>query len=317
MNSHRTIHYGLRPAKNIERKMLCETFQRLAHFRNLNDYQYIGFGSRYFSDFSLIHKVLGIHNMISLEKDDQNKEWFMFNRPYDCIVPEFKHSNDFLPIHSWKKPVILWLDYDGTLDTTVFADILSFCTKALSGSILVITVNAEAEKVLKNKHSVFDIRLRSLVNRLGEEHVPSNIKAKDINKKNMPRIYRNILHNEICEKLSMRNGGLASENKLYYEQLFNFIYEDGAQMLTVGGIIYTQDQKQLLDKCTFSDFDFVMPKDTAYKIQVPNLTFREIHHLNQHLPLSDNPPAPFIPQKEIKQYAKIYRYFPAFAETEF
>ncbi len=293
--------------------MLCETFQRLAHIRPLQDYQYIGFGSRYFSDFSLVHKTLGISDMISLEKDNQNKDWFMFNRPYDCVSPEFKHSNDFLPSHEWDKPVILWLDYDGKLGAEVFSDVLSFCTKALSGSAIVITINAELERSLATD---VEARLKDLNERVGDSRMPS-ITPKEITRPKLPSIYRKILDNEIQEKLSKRNGVLPPAKKIHYQQLFNFTYEDGAQMLTMGGIIYTDEDKYLLDKCAFSDFGFVMLGKDNYKIQVPNLTFREIHHLNQHLPLSENPPMSFIPEKEIKQYSKIYRYFPAFAETEF
>ncbi len=58
--SYEKIHYGLRPAKNIERKMMCECFWRLSAFHPVHNYRYIGFGSVYFSDFLLFHKVLGI-----------------------------------------------------------------------------------------------------------------------------------------------------------------------------------------------------------------------------------------------------------------
>jgi hypothetical protein len=60
--SYEKINYSLRPAKSIERKMLCDAFRRLSAFGKVENYQYIGFGSTYFSDFSLFHKALGISN---------------------------------------------------------------------------------------------------------------------------------------------------------------------------------------------------------------------------------------------------------------
>ena len=36
------INYIIRPAKNIERKMLCETLQKLSYFNHLDKYAYIG-----------------------------------------------------------------------------------------------------------------------------------------------------------------------------------------------------------------------------------------------------------------------------------
>jgi hypothetical protein len=74
--SYEKINYGLRPAKCIERKMMCEAFRRLSEFGSVESYRYIGFGSTYFSDFSLFHKHLGITNMISMEQDEHNAPRF-------------------------------------------------------------------------------------------------------------------------------------------------------------------------------------------------------------------------------------------------
>lgn len=312
MSSHRAIHYGLRPAKNIERKMIGEALQRLTHFENLHNYRYVGFGSRYFSDFTLIHKTLGIHNMISIEQDGTNQKWFEFNRPFNCVTPIYKHSNSVLPNLDWNMLTILWLDYDGKLDKSVFSDIMSFCSSAVAGSVILVTVNADDA----GKFTTHENRLNEFINDIGESRIPSGIKGKDLNKKNKPIVLRKVVDNEILEKLSIRNGVLPVEQRLTYQQLFNFVYEDGAQMLTVGGILFKDEQNVVLEKCTFSDFEYVKTGEEFYKIEVPNLTFREIHYLNQHLPLVGEPPDSFIPRKEINQYAQIYRYFPTFTEAE-
>ena len=106
------IDYNLRPAKSIERKMLCEAFRRLLSFSDLTEYRYVGFGSTFFSDFSLIHKSLGLTDLISIEKEEKDKRRFRFNRPYKCIKLCFGNANDVLPNLSWAKKIILWLDYD-------------------------------------------------------------------------------------------------------------------------------------------------------------------------------------------------------------
>ena len=58
--SYEKINYSLRPAKCIERKMLCETFRRLSIFGKVETYSYIGFRCTFFSDFALFHKSLNI-----------------------------------------------------------------------------------------------------------------------------------------------------------------------------------------------------------------------------------------------------------------
>jgi len=311
MSSHRKLHYGLRPAKNIERKMICETLQRLANFESLHNYQYVGFGSRYFTDFTLIHKSLGIHNMISIEVEEENEEWFEFNKPYDCIMAIFEHSNTVLPDLDWDIPTILWLDYDGKLAAEVFPDITSFCSSAIAGSMLFITVNADARSYGCSKQ-----RILKLTQDVGESRTPSGIKPSNLGNNGLPKVLRNIIDNEIDEILSIRNGVLPPEEQLNYRQLFNFVYKDGMQMLTVGGIFYKGEQQELIEKCSFSDFDYIKSGEDIYKIQVPNLTFREINFLNQHLPSAGGPPETCIPKDEIEQYAKIYRYFPTFTEAE-
>lgn len=193
MSSHRAIHYGLRPAKNIERKMICEAIQRLAHFENIHNYRYIGFGSRYFSDFSLIHRTLGIHQMISIEKDTNNVDWFDFNKPYKCIEALYGHSNAVLPrIEEWEKiPTILWLDYDGELEKNVFIDIELFCSSARPGSIILITVNADTDKT----YLPFDQVLEKFKVVIGESRVPNWVKGKNLSRSGKPKVLKEIITN--------------------------------------------------------------------------------------------------------------------------
>ena len=57
-----SINYELRPNKNVERKLFMEMFRRLEKRLNIqDDYRYIGLGGLWFSDFSMIHRMLGTH----------------------------------------------------------------------------------------------------------------------------------------------------------------------------------------------------------------------------------------------------------------
>src|SRR5208282_5339076 len=135
----------MRPAKSIERKMLAESFRRLHPFQRINEYRYVGFGSIYFSDFQLIHRELGIDDMISIEKDAHAKECFEFNKPYRSIKMEFGVCGQILPTLDWRKRSIIWLDYDGKLDLDSLADIGTVSATCPSGTALVVSVNAHPE----------------------------------------------------------------------------------------------------------------------------------------------------------------------------
>jgi len=308
--SYEFINYALRPAKNIERRMLCEAFRRLSEFGRLDSYRYIGFGSTYFSDFSLFHKSLRITNNVSIEHDVKNEERFEFNRPYSCIRLEFGESNEILPKLTWDVKTIAWLDYDYKLDQGILTDVAFVCSNAPPGSIIVVTVDAKPEEYSK--------RMKSLKSRVGEQKLPQGLSEPKLGEWGTANISRRIIANEIDTTISARNGGRPTGAKLLYKQLFNFHYADGAKMLTVGGIIYNEGQSDLEEKCGFEQLDFVRTSEAPYTIEVPSLTLKEIRHLDRQLPCDDlnHVDAPSIPAKDISRYALIYRYFPAFVEAE-
>jgi putative O-methyltransferase len=315
--SYERIHYGLRPAKNVQRKMLVETFRRLSEFGTVSSYRYVGFGSTYFSDFSLFHKTLGIQNMVSIEKDVSNRKRFEFNRPFNCIKMMFGDSSEILPSLNWNAKTILWLDYDGPLAPSMLADVRFFCGSAQAGSFIVVTVNAEPYELGQD-----NLRMEELLRVFGRERIPPDFKEQELSGWGTSRVFRRILTAEILATLSERNGGLAKDNKMQYGQLFDFCYKDGDRMLTIGGLIFDQSQKTIYAKCGFEQLEFLrssLKSDSKPRlIEVPKLTYREIRHLDRQLPRpkSKRLTSPNVPLNDIKQYETNYRYFPTFAETE-
>lgn len=308
--SYEKINYALRPAKCIERKMLCNVLGKLSCFRSVDSYRYIGFGSTNFSDFALFHKTLGITNMISIERDVENRERFLFNLPYKCISVEFDESNVVLPRLEWKIPTILWLDYDDRLNANMLTDVKFFCASALPGSLLILTVNAQPDKL-------GEPRLDQLRQRVGEEKVPLDVNEHSLSGWETAQVYRRIINNEIAETLMQRNGTLSVGSRLQYKQLMHFHYADGAKMLTVGGVIYDEGQKGIIAGCHFEALPFVKTEQVPYEIETPNLTYREIHHLDSQLPTQDHQElTTAVPLRDREVYSRVYRYFPTFAETE-
>jgi len=139
----RVLPYSLRPAKNIERKMMGEAFARLAPLSPLSKYRYIGFGSEFFNDFALYHETLGIREMLSIEHDIDRVPRCEFNRPYKCIRVEPGTASQVLPRLRWEPRSIVWLDYLDRLKRSVLDDIALVASAASSGSLLVWTVNAQ------------------------------------------------------------------------------------------------------------------------------------------------------------------------------
>ncbi len=306
------INYIIRPAKNIERKMMSEALRKLSHFDPIENYRYIGFGALYFSDFRLFHRDLGIKRMISIERNASDSDRYEFNRPFGCIEIMFEKSGDALQKVPWNMKTILWLDYQCSLNASVLDDIAVFCTSAQPGSVLMVTVNAEPKGNDPKK------RYEHLRDCVGETKMPPGYTYKDMVKWKVAEVYREIITNHIHDIRIQRNGDLEIRGKIGYKQLFNFHYRDGTRMLTVGGLIHSEDQVGIVEKCAFDRLPFVTPNKTPYRIDVPNLTYREVRSLDRCLPVSHakDSKIPNIPQEIRDQYAKVYRYFPRFVEAE-
>lgn len=324
------INYTIRPAKHTERKMLCETFGRLATLDNLKNYRYIGMGSAYFSDFSLFHKTLGISKLISIEGEDEGyqRERINFNKPYACIDIKFGYTHKVLPTlpwEKWKNKSIVWLDYVDSLMSYMLGDIDTVIFNIQPGSIILVSVNIE--KALNNsinpKISDKDYRLQKLIENVGRENIPTRAYDMNLSVEKNKIIIREILNNSILTSLKNKNCGLESEDQIKYQQLFNIYYKDSADMLTVGGIIYNNEQSAKLTKM-FSNLDFIRTDESCFDIVVPKLTYREIHALDKLLPNKRTPETGIaktgrmkipLSVEDIKNYAKIYRYFPTFTEA--
>ena len=311
--SYEQINYGLRPAKNIERKMLCEAFRRLRPFAAVESYRYVGFGSTYFSDFELVHRTLGISNMISIEKDTENADRFTFNLPYRCITLSFGESTQVLPQLEWNVRTILWLDNDSVLNPGVLSDVGLFVANALSGSVIVVTVNAEPDRFDPDNG-----RLPRLKERLPGK-IPADVQEDQLTTWGTAAVYRRLIVNQILETLANRNGPLPQGAKLQYQQLFNFTYADGARMLTTGGLLADEGQAAIVAQCAFEQLPFVRLAAEPFNIHAPNLTYREIRHLASQLPHGPVPHvlnAPGVPVADVNAYSQLYRHFPIFGESE-
>ena len=338
--SYRKINYRVRPAKSIQRKMLCDAFLRLSFFQPVENYRYVGFGSTTFVDFILFHKMLGIKDMISIEKNEEDKARFEFNNPFGCVRMEYGDSNDVLPSLVWDLKTIVWLDYDGPLDDTILEDIAYVSMNLVSGSMLVITVDVETVDVESDSpldrpftdEAVQNYRLEEFEERVGSDKVPVDLEGKNLEGEEMAQTCGRVILNEIKQTLRTRNGLYSDKHKhkIEYNPLFHFRYQDGAKMFTVGGIFYEAHDEASFKQCKFENLDFVRSDTTFYedevfcedeafyKIEIPMLTHRECLYLDQKLPHgnSDDGKQIGLTEDDIDNYKRLYRYFTVFAEVE-
>lgn len=316
--SYRKIDYRVRPAKSIERKMLAESFRRLNHFHEVSSYTYIGMGSLYFADFSLFHRSLGFDRMISIENTvaEANQKRFTLNVPFSQIEMQFGHSNAVLQKLDLTDPLVVWLDYDGLLDSSCIADLKYVAKRAPSGSLLLVSANADAQSLEIDSDDpdapkgVLAV-LKSLV---GNDAVSPAIKASDLSGGGVASVFRDIIDNSINDAVRNRNTEVAEEHAFVYQQLYNFRYKDNARMVTVGGMIFSESDREKFTRSSFDQLSFIRKGVEAYSIDPPLLTFSEMRRIDAAK--DEDLPGLAVPTKDIERYKSTYRYFPNFVEAE-
>lgn len=326
MSSYEKINYLLRPNKSVERKMVCEMLSTISTVQDITSYQYIGFGSTYFADFSLFHRSLGISRMISIEGEERAQQRCEFNKPFSCIELKIGKSTTVLPnLNINTQNSVIWLDYDGVISEDVFSDINTVVGMMRPDSFFMLSINAELKMLQPDSDEEDECDSKKvLISKIGEQRFPNQFLDGKLTSQSYLKILYQCIMEEIHTVIQKRNG--MEESKVIFHQSVHLEYRDGARMLTIGGFLFQEvEEENHLSKMGIQRLSFYRNGSSAYTIKCPILSMREIQALNSHLPckamnqkgvFEDEELNKFpIDNREINQYALLYRYFPNFAET--
>ncbi|MEY2473584.1 MAG: hypothetical protein QOK28_2913 [Actinomycetota bacterium] len=308
--SYERINYHLRPAKNIERKMMVEALRRLDRLTNLSAYRYVGFGSPYFADFSMIHKHLDITTLISIEREVKDKARFEFNKPYKSIEIRYGEATEVLPKLDWEQKSLVWLDYDNPLHPSMLGDIEGVVAMAAPWSVVIATFDADPTEPLDERKKELEARLPELV--------PPGVTDDELGEWGTADVTFEIVSERLKEAIVNRNYGKTKATHLAYQPLFHFRYKDGARMVTLGGVLVPAADAERFDVCGYKDVEFVSLDGAPYEIAVPKLTYRELDHLDAQFPEPDltKVKRKGVPKEDVEKYSRVYRYFPRFVDAE-
>ena len=294
--------------------MIVDALARLSAFETVSRYKYVGFGSIYFADFSLIHRLLGISDFVSIELDTSSKARFEFNKPFACIEMRYGDSLVVLPSLNWSSRTILWLDYDAMISQSVISDVGTFFSKANSGSVMLCTLNVTPYTRPRKEEALSDF-----TEKVGKANIPNHLNKEPylLSGKEIAEVCREILVSKLTRTLRDRNDGLNS-SKFIAKQLFNFRYSDNAQMATYGWLLLDESETDGWDRCKFCDFPFVSTGNAPFEISAPMLTAREQRHFDKFLPTRcpEKVPGVGVPVSDVANYCNLYRYYPNYADVE-
>lgn len=265
-SSFNKVNYYLRPNKQVERKIIIEIIQKFHKEIAITDYCYIGMGSIYYYDFILMHKLLGLNDLTSIDNKISPKR-FQFNKPYEFIKFENTTTSKYLLNHQWnEKKNLIWLDYDDKfidndyLDT----DLSLLCKNCNNHDIVFISLNSFAPK-FKNRRSFLEYYDRYI------SSIYNDIKYTD------PIEIHLLIQNIILNKI--REYNLHNDNK--FIKICSFFYKDSAPMYTLGGI-FTKDRK-IKDKLESYHHFVKTDEDVVTQIKIPNITYKEKFYLDSKI----------------------------------
>lgn len=308
------INYSIRPNKNVERKLIFEVLASLEPFFPFGQYRYIGFGSLWFVDFVLAHRILGITKMISIQKG-QLFERAAFNAPFGCITVEPGEASKVLPdLKIENGQSILWLDYEGRIES-VLEELAALCERLSSGSILIVTINASKSQVgvveEVERKALQEEAFRAAVGELA----PAVFSAEYFDASKYPSNISATLLTHLSR--STRRAGREER----FEPLFSFVYQDNAPMITVGGMIANATDRERLERAALNRRLPFAQSQEPVAIAVPVLTMREKLALDRLFP-SDTIPSEAAMQAigfpltaaQLEAYRKYYKRYPVFGE---
>lgn len=319
--------YHLRPNKSIDRNLFVQTLIGLSRELPISNYKYTGFGSYLFDDFKLLHDILNISDMISLEKDVVEFQRAMYNKPYKCISIQNTDSTQYISDLSIQdgEHNIFWLDFVTPSELgTQLSDYSTLLNLLNPEDVVRITLNANPDSLgtCNQPDRLQELRLKTLKERVPDRYIWPTISPNDMTTKNYPVTLLKIIKAATLECL---NETPYSPN--FMLPLFSSVYADGQQMVTFTGIVLDSHAKEDRIRESLRNYRHnTFLWDTPSRIEIPALSVREITELNKLLP---NPKIkqqlikkfPFIfsvkDEQAVDSYIDYYKYYPNYHQVNF
>ncbi|MFZ0190315.1 MAG: O-methyltransferase [Streptosporangiaceae bacterium] len=275
MSSTNLVNFSLRQNKSIERMIVFDCIASVMRALDLRSTVYVGFGSVWFADFIIAHRLLGIRDMVSIERDEITFKRAQFNRPYKTVEVIKGDSSDVIPDlldrqELSARPWIVWLDYDNEIDEAKLAELVRLMQSLPPNSFLITTFSA-----LAGRYGNIASR-PEFISGLFAKAAPETLDPLAYrNQDDLMRILAESTENYLVSQAidSARPGSFLPAVQL--------TYRDSMPMVTVGGVLPAPENEEAVKRLVSGP---EWPGRAFEIIQVPPLTPREVLALQSHLP---------------------------------
>ena len=311
MASFDAVNYSLRPSKSIQRAIVFDGVRKLQSHLDLDQLIYVGFGSIWFTDFVMAHKLVGIEDMVSIEKHEVGFRRAVFNSPFATVDVKLGLSSTVLPsLYDdevfRRRPWMVWLDYDSELGESLRDDARSVIENVPENSLLLLTFNGN-ERNYGDPPDRPD-RLRDLLGKV----VPDELSKDACKGDRMQETLANfaIAYMKSVAADQARPGG--------FVPAFRAIYKDSTPMVTVGGVLPARAEAGIAENVVTKPGWPCCPEKP---IIAPLLTIREAAVLQSQLPRANSLSRVLVQElgfdledDQIEAFERYYRHYPTFAQ---
>lgn len=313
MPSFDAVNYALRPNKAVERKIVFAGLQCLSRVVDLANHRYVGFGSLWFIDYLMAHKLLGIASMTSIERDAIGSRRAEYNRPLGCIEVVPGESSLIIPtLRLDEMPSVVWLDYDSSINGPTITDLGLLVPRCAANSVVIVTINAKKDELDAKDENGVEIDAATSLRAIAGDLVPNPLPSRRLQPSNYPRLLCEILSNQLQSKTV--NSGRSEP----FIKLFDLSYTDGTPMVTVGGILAAAEKADEIRALVASASWEGIVGDT---VSIPPLTAKEKIALDRMMPAALAPTVKQVDKlgfslkaEQIRVYHRYYKYYPVFGE---
>lgn len=312
MASFDTVNYSLRPSKTIQRHLVFEGVKNLQQEVNLENLVYIGFGSIWFADFVMAHKILGVRDMVSFEKDPIGYRRARYNAPFATVDVKNDLSTAGLRAmfddNQYKnRPWFVWLDYDNELDEMVADDLRELVEKCPVNSVVLATIDGK-EKHYGQLPRERPERLRSVLGDVVSDDLAKGQCTGDALQETIADLSLDFMMSIASD--ASRPGGFVPG--------FRIVYRDTAPMITIGGVLPAKGARPAVSGVVSNSEWRCRPERP---IVAPNLTIREAAVLQSQLPRVGRLTRALVQDlgfdlddDQIEAFERYYRQYPSFAQ---
>ena len=317
MASFDSINYSLRPAKSIQQQLAFEGVRLLDKEIDLERAMYVGLSSVWFTDFAMVHRMLGIEDMVSIEKDEIAAARARFNKPFRTVTVKEGMAGEVLDAMYDDesvngRPWIVWLDYDASLNADILDDLKALIEKAPGDTILLATFNGHETNYGRLANAGQQER-RSYLSELFGDAFDETVSQQALKGSRLTDLLCSLTLDKLQDYATVvgRSGG--------FVPAFQMIYADGAPMITVGGVLPTLgDRRRVAGIVAREDWPCLLKGS----IQAPPLTMLEALTLQaQHprpVPLTRDEVRDLgfdLRDDQLETFARYYRQYPTYVKA--